>query len=189
MLAAEDAGVAAGLLLLSYPLHPPDKPDQLRTAHLPSVRLPVLFIQGSADPFGSPDEMRTAAALIPARTELHILEGAKHDLGGRKHAARIAAQFAIFAGVLPSEVVEIPITDVFDLHTVPPADVEPVLEAYLEEARRKGFRALRIVHGRGIGVQREIVRTVLARTPGIQNFADAPAEAGGWGATVVTLGE
>ncbi len=85
------------------------------------------------------------------------------------------------------EPVRIPITDVFDLHTVPPRDVEAVVEAYLEEAHRLGFRALRIIHGRGIGVQREIVRSVLARTPFVASFADAPAEAGGWGATVVDL--
>jgi dsDNA-specific endonuclease/ATPase MutS2 len=83
--------------------------------------------------------------------------------------------------------VRIPITDVFDLHSVPPRDVKPIVEEYLSEAHRLGFRALRIVHGRGIGVQREIVRTVLARTPFVESFGDAPAEAGGWGATVVTL--
>jgi dsDNA-specific endonuclease/ATPase MutS2 len=83
--------------------------------------------------------------------------------------------------------VRIPITDVFDLHTVPPREVKPVLEAYLEEAHRLGFRALRIIHGRGIGVQREVVRSVLSRTPFVTRFADAPAEAGGWGATVVDL--
>ena len=85
------------------------------------------------------------------------------------------------------EPVRIPITDVFDLHTVPPRELRPVLEAYLEEARRLGFRFVRIIHGRGIGVQREIVRSVLARTPFVSSFSDAPAEAGGWGATVVTL--
>lgn len=85
------------------------------------------------------------------------------------------------------EPIRIPVSDVFDLHSVPPRDVEPVVEAYLEEARRLGFTALRIIHGRGIGVQREIVREVLARTPGVLQFGDAPAEAGGWGATVVTL--
>jgi len=85
------------------------------------------------------------------------------------------------------EPVRIPITDVFDLHTVPPRDVKPVVEAYLEEAHKLGFRALRIIHGRGIGVQREIVRTVLARTEFVESFKDAPAEAGGWGATIVTL--
>ncbi len=63
------------------------------------------------------------------------------------------------------------------------------MEEYLREARRLGFRALRIVHGRGIGVQREIVRSVLARTDFVADFRDAPAEAGGWGATVVTLRE
>jgi dsDNA-specific endonuclease/ATPase MutS2 len=85
------------------------------------------------------------------------------------------------------EPVRIPVTDVFDLHTVPPREVKEVVEAYLEEARNKGFRALRIIHGRGIGVQREIVRAVLARTRFVRSFTDAPAEAGGWGATIVTL--
>jgi dsDNA-specific endonuclease/ATPase MutS2 len=85
------------------------------------------------------------------------------------------------------EPVRIAITDVFDLHSVPPKDVEGIVEAYLEEARRLGLKALRIIHGRGIGVQREIVRAVLARTPFVARYEDAPAEAGGWGATVVTL--
>jgi dsDNA-specific endonuclease/ATPase MutS2 len=83
--------------------------------------------------------------------------------------------------------IRIPITDVFDLHTVPPRDVKPVVEEYLIEARRLGFKALRIIHGRGIGVQREMVRAVLARTGFVADFQDAPAEAGGWGATIVTL--
>jgi len=85
------------------------------------------------------------------------------------------------------EPVRIPITDVFDLHSVPPRDVKTVVEAYLEEAHAMGFKALRIIHGRGIGVQRETVRAVLARTAFVVAFGDAPAEAGGWGATVVTL--
>jgi dsDNA-specific endonuclease/ATPase MutS2 len=85
------------------------------------------------------------------------------------------------------EPVHIPITDVFDLHTVPARDVAAIVEEYLEEAHRVGFRALRIIHGRGIGVQREIVRSILARTPFVETFGDAPAEAGGWGATIVTL--
>jgi dsDNA-specific endonuclease/ATPase MutS2 len=88
---------------------------------------------------------------------------------------------------LEGEPVRIPITDVFDLHTVPARDVKPIVEAYLEEALRLGFKALRIIHGRGIGVQREIVRSILARTPFVKSFSDAPAEAGGWGATIVTL--
>jgi dsDNA-specific endonuclease/ATPase MutS2 len=85
------------------------------------------------------------------------------------------------------EPIRIPVTDVFDLHSVPPRDVEPVVEAYLEEANRLGLKALRIIHGRGIGVQREIVRSVLRRTPYVASYRDAPAEAGGWGATIITL--
>jgi len=85
------------------------------------------------------------------------------------------------------EPLRIPITDVFDLHTVRPEDVREAVEAYLEEANRLGLKALRIIHGRGIGVQREIVRGVQARTPYVLSFQDAPLEAGGWGATVVTL--
>ena len=86
-----------------------------------------------------------------------------------------------------SDPVRLPITDVFDLHTVPPRDVREVVEEYTNEARRLGFKALRIIHGRGIGVQREMVRAVLARTSFVADFRDAPAEAGGWGATIVTL--
>jgi dsDNA-specific endonuclease/ATPase MutS2 len=85
------------------------------------------------------------------------------------------------------ELVRIPITDVFDLHSIPARDVKAVVEEYLSEARRMGFTVLRIIHGRGIGVQREIVRSVLTRTSFVTDFRDAPAEAGGWGATIVTL--
>jgi dsDNA-specific endonuclease/ATPase MutS2 len=85
------------------------------------------------------------------------------------------------------EPVRIPITDVFDLHSVPPPDVKEVVIAYLEEAHRLGFTALRIIHGRCIGVQREIVRSILERSEFVVEFKDAPSEAGGWGATVVTL--
>ena len=83
--------------------------------------------------------------------------------------------------------VRIPITDVLDLHSVPPRDVVGVVEAWLEEVKLLGFHALRIVHGRGIGVQRESVRRILARDPDVLHFGDAPLEAGGWGATAVTL--
>ena len=85
------------------------------------------------------------------------------------------------------EPVRLPIEDVIDLHTVPPKDVEGVVEEYLVEARAAGLRELRIIHGRGIGVQREMVRAVLSRTPFVADFRDAPPEAGGWGATIVTL--
>ena len=85
------------------------------------------------------------------------------------------------------EPVRIPITDVFDLHSVPPRDVQGVVEAYLEEAHQKGFCAICVIHGRGIGVQREIVRAILARTHFVVSYCDAPPEAGGWGATIATL--
>lgn len=85
------------------------------------------------------------------------------------------------------ELLRIPITDVFDLHSVQPKEVEAVVAAYLEEARSVGLKNLRIIHGRGIGVQRRIVRAVLARTPFVASYADAPPEAGGWGATIVSL--
>jgi dsDNA-specific endonuclease/ATPase MutS2 len=85
------------------------------------------------------------------------------------------------------EPIRIPVSDVFDLHSVPPRDVGAVVEAYLEDAHSMGLKQLRIIHGRGIGVQREMVRGILARTPFVLEFRDAPAEAGGWGATVITL--
>jgi len=88
---------------------------------------------------------------------------------------------------MEDEPVRIPITDVFDLHSVPPRDAKPIVQEYLEEAHRAGFKALRIVHGRGIGVQREMVRSILSKTPFVESFSDAPLEAGGWGATIVTL--
>ena len=85
------------------------------------------------------------------------------------------------------EVFELPITDVFDLHTVPPRDVEAVVEAYVEAAWERGFVYLRIIHGKGIGVQRETVRRVLSRMALVATFQTAPEGAGGWGATLVTL--
>jgi dsDNA-specific endonuclease/ATPase MutS2 len=86
-----------------------------------------------------------------------------------------------------NHLVRIPVTDVLDLHSVPPRDARPVVEEYLAEAQRLGYLALRIIHGRGIGVQREMVRGVLARTAFVESYGDAPLEAGGRGATVITL--
>ncbi len=86
---------------------------------------------------------------------------------------------------LDDEPVVVPISDVFDLHSFAPRDVKSAVEAYLEEAHQLGFSAVRIIHGRGIGVQRETVRRVLGRRPYVTGFSDATAEAGGWGATVV----
>src|SRR5260370_39400805 len=85
------------------------------------------------------------------------------------------------------EPIRISITDVFDLHSVSPRDVAGVVEEYLIEANRMGFKAIRIIHGRGIGVRREVWRKILERTPFVASFGDAPAEAGGRGASIVTL--
>lgn len=85
------------------------------------------------------------------------------------------------------EPVKIAITDVFDLHTIPPRDVKSVVEEYLRLARERGFRSVRIIHGKGIGVQREMVRSILARTDYVVDWTDAPPEAGGLGATIVRL--
>jgi len=89
--------------------------------------------------------------------------------------------------VINDEPIRIPVTDILDLHSVPARDVKAVTEEYVREAHRLGLTALRIIHGRGIGVQRETVRAVLARSEYVLEYRDAPAEAGGWGATVVTL--
>ncbi len=85
------------------------------------------------------------------------------------------------------EPIRLEIRDVFDLHTVAPREVRSVVEEYLREARRAGFRTVRIVHGKGVGVQREIVRGILSRTSFVENWTDAPPEAGGWGATIARL--
>ena len=92
MLAAERPDLAEALLFLSYPLHPPNKPEQLRTGHFPELRTPATFVHGAADPFGSIAEMERAIALIPAGTRLIVAEGAGHDLKrGRLDFAPIVA--------------------------------------------------------------------------------------------------
>ena len=85
------------------------------------------------------------------------------------------------------EPVVIEITDVFDLHTIHPRDVKRVVEEYLYQARAQGFPVVRIIHGKGIGVQREMVRAILQRTDFVLDWTDAPPEAGGLGATIVRL--
>ena len=89
MWAAERPGLADGLLLLSYPLHPPGKPDQKRTNFFPELRTRTLFVHGTKDPFGSVEELREALAPIPAYTDLLPVEGAGHDL---KRAANLTAE-------------------------------------------------------------------------------------------------
>lgn len=83
--------------------------------------------------------------------------------------------------------VRLPIEPTLDLHSFRPEEVESVIGEYLNEALLAGFREVRIIHGRGIGVQREIVRSVLARTPWVTSFQDARPESGGWGATIAWI--
>ena len=92
MLAAEQPQLVGGLLLLSYPLHPPRKPAELRTAHFPQLKMPSLFVHGGRDPFGSHDEIKAALALIPAQTMLLEIEGAGHELLGKKTEENLPAR-------------------------------------------------------------------------------------------------
>jgi DNA-nicking Smr family endonuclease len=88
---------------------------------------------------------------------------------------------------LPTEPVEIPIGESLDLHYFPPRDVGELIDAYLEAAAERGFREVRIIHGRGRGVQRHRVHVHLARSAYVLRFEEAPADRGGWGATLVWL--
>ena len=98
MLAAEEPGLVDALLLLSYPLHPPGKPAQMRTAHFPALHTPAVFVHGAKDVFGTPEEMNEALLLIPAPVRLILLEGAGHDLGkGKRDVTQAALQSGVFA--------------------------------------------------------------------------------------------
>jgi DNA-nicking Smr family endonuclease len=90
-------------------------------------------------------------------------------------------------GWMPEEPVEIPIEDVLDLHPFAPREMLDVVGAYLEAASEKGFREVRLIHGKGTGFQRDRVRDLLAQHPLVESFRDAPASRGHWGATLVVL--
>jgi uncharacterized protein len=94
MLAADEPGLVDALLLLSYPLHPPKKPEQPRTAHFPKLRTPALFVHGSRDGFGTLDELQAALKLIPARTQLLPVESAGHELLTPRNRATLGAAIA-----------------------------------------------------------------------------------------------
>ena len=85
------------------------------------------------------------------------------------------------------EPVALPLEDVLDLHPFAPRDIRSVVEEYLTQCRAAGFTHVRLIHGKGQGVQRDSIRALLARLPFVHAFSDAPPEAGGWGATIVTL--
>jgi uncharacterized protein len=97
MLCAEEPELVDGLLLLSYPLHAPGKPDQLRTQHLPNIRVPVLFVHGTRDPFGTIEEMSAAIKLIPGKTKLLPIEGVGHDLGFKEKLKQEELPAAVLA--------------------------------------------------------------------------------------------
>lgn len=101
ILAAAEPDLAAGLLLLSYPLHPPQRPADLRTAHFAALTTPALFLHGTRDPFGSMEEMRAALDGIAGPHALVPVEGAAHDLGGKKSAATVLDAFRQFAKLEP----------------------------------------------------------------------------------------
>ncbi len=104
MLSAEDAQLVNGLILLSYPLHPPKKPEKLRTEHLPALTTPTVVVHGSKDEFATTDEIRSALDLIPAATRLVEFDGAKHVLGATKFPVvehTVAAAFELF-GISPA---------------------------------------------------------------------------------------
>jgi uncharacterized protein len=92
MLAAEQPGLVDGLLLFSYPLHPPRKPADLRTAHFSQLKTPALFVHGGRDPFGSHEEMRSALSLLPGRSLLLEIEGAGHELLGKQAGSDLPAR-------------------------------------------------------------------------------------------------
>ena len=99
MLAAEEPGCADALVLFSYPLHPPGKPVQLRTAHFAEIRTPALFVHGSKDPFATTGELEAARLLIPARNALHEVPKAGHDLlRGKFELAPIVAALRVLKG-------------------------------------------------------------------------------------------
>ncbi|HEV7903299.1 MAG TPA: Smr/MutS family protein [Pyrinomonadaceae bacterium] len=129
-----------------------------------------------------------------------FLDWLKTLFATRREAAREAGEFDAATGAAidedESEVdldnpfpepIRLEITDVFDLHTIAPRDVERVVHEYLAEAHRAGFTSVRIIHGKGQGVQRRLVQSILARTPFVREWTDAPPQSGGWGATVAHL--
>jgi hypothetical protein len=148
---------------------------------LAAVRRGQPFFPAVVDPLSAhfcsiPHDHRPAA-LTPARDRVAGALEAAHTEGVVEHETE---------SPFPDPIV-LPIEDALDLHPFAPRDVASVVDAYLEEAARAGFREVRLVHGKGMGVQRERVRAVLARHPLVERFAEAPTERGGWGATLVWL--
>jgi dsDNA-specific endonuclease/ATPase MutS2 len=126
---------------------------------------------------------------MPFRDWMQRLFGARLRVTGAPRAERPdAGEWDATEELDPfPEPVRVEIRDVFDLHAIAPRDVKRVVEEYLREAHAAGYRSVRIIHGKGKGIQRETVRAVLSRTPFVEAWTDAPPQAGGWGATVAHL--
>jgi len=107
--------------------------------------------------------------------------------GGSPELRPLEAARAGRAAAVGDEPVRIPIEDALDLHAFAPRDIPSVVAEYLEAAHARGFTEVRLIHGRGVGVQRRIVRALLADHPRVAAFADAPPDRGGFGATIVRL--
>ena len=118
---------------------------------------------------------------------LAVLFGASQTVSNGSAANRAESELDDQEPIDPDVPIEIPVEDSIDLHPFPPRDVPDVVDAYLEAAVEKGFTEVRLIHGRGIGVQRDRVQKLLARRPLVSGFHDAPSDRGGWGATVAYL--
>ena len=118
---------------------------------------------------------------------LAVLFGASTTALSSEDVDQPEAEFDDQETIDPDMPVKIPVEDRIDLHPFPPRDVPDVVDAYLEVAVEKGFTEVRLIHGRGIGVQRDRVQKLLARHPLVSGFHDAPADRGGWGATIAYL--
>jgi len=123
-------------------------------------------------------------AILAVMTAVVLLASSR---GPRTGADPVAEEPPLDAVIDPEQPFELPVEDSIDLHPFPPRDLPDVVDSYLESALEKGFREVRVIHGRGIGVQRDRVQKLLARHPLVSGFHDAPPERGGWGATVVYL--
>ena len=118
---------------------------------------------------------------------LAVLFGASTTALSSEDVDQPEAEFDDQETIDPDMPVKIPVEDRIDLHPFPPRDVPDVVDAYLEVAVEKGFTEVRLIHGRGIGVQRDRIQKLLARHPLVSGFHDAPADRGGWGATIAYL--
>ncbi len=125
-------------------------------------------------------------AILAVMTAIVLLSSSRQPAASAESMVE-SGEFEVDEVIDPEHPFELPVEDSIDLHPFPPRDVPDVVDAYLESAVEKGFREVRLIHGRGIGVQRDRVQKLLARHPLVSGFHDAPPDRGGWGATVVYL--